>query len=154
MPTVDEFRLKKIGRIPMSYFKHRYLQSLNNKFLRSTEWFRTPILVAKTDAVDYSIRDPIPTTSQGRKTTVTIAFTTNQQRNSSQSKTANNAMTYVYIGVGAGALLLGTGGVIFLIKWIHKKKKSAACCRLFLMLSINLLNICSRVKALLPVYWI
>lgn len=79
MPTVDEFRLKKIGRIPMSYFKHRYLQSLNNKFLRSTEWFRTPILVAKTDAVDYPIRDPIPTTSQGRKTTVTIAFTTNHK---------------------------------------------------------------------------
>lgn len=106
----------------MNNLKHR--QSLNNEFIRPTEGFGHPILVPKTDAVDCFFAacrgSLISNTGQGRKTTVTIAITTNQQRNSSQSKTANNTKTYV--GVGAGALLVGTGGAISLIKWIHKKK--------------------------------
>lgn len=34
----------------------------------------------------------------------------------------NNMKIYVYIGVGVGVLFVGIGGVIFLIKWIYKKK--------------------------------
>lgn len=108
----------------MINLKHR--QSLNNEFIRPMEAFGQPILVPKTDAVDCFFPacrgSLISNPGQGKKTTVTMVITTNQQRSSSQSKTANNTMLYVYIGVGAGALVLATSGAIFLMKWIHKKK--------------------------------
>lgn len=97
--------------------KHR--QSL------TTDRFRNPILLPRTDPPgDRPIIDAIAsiilpsTPDHGSRTTKAIR----QHGSSSQSKKSADAMTYLYIGVGAVGLLLATVGVIFLTKWILKKK--------------------------------
>lgn len=111
----------------MNNLKHR--QSLNNEFIRHTEEFGHPILVPKTDAVDCFFAacrgSLISNTGQGRKTTVTIAITTNQQRNSSQSKTANNTKTCVHRG-GCGGAACGHRWCHFSDKVDSQEKKSTA----------------------------
>lgn len=105
-PIQDASAQKMIDKFSIPHVKYR----------QSNDLFGNPILVPKT--VSYG-KPTIDAPDQGLRTTKM----TSQHGSSSQSKTSSvDAMTYVYIGVGAVGLLLATGGVIFLMKWIHKKK--------------------------------
>lgn len=66
----------------------------------------------------FSIPHEPMTTAPDQRTTKM----TRLHGSSSQSKKSADAMTYLYIGISAVGLLLATGGVIFLTKWILKKK--------------------------------
>lgn len=116
-PIMNGSAQKMIDKFSIPQVKYR--QSL------TTDRFRNPILPPRTDpAGDRPIIDAIAsiilpsTPDHGSRTTKAIR----QHGSSSQSKKSADAMTYLYIGVGAVGLLLATVGVIFLTKWIHKKK--------------------------------
>lgn len=106
-PILDGSAQKMIDKFSIPHVKYRQSST--------TDMFGNPILVPKTVVYGKPMTDA---PDQGLRTTKM----TRLHGSSSQSKTSVDAMTYVYIGVGAVGLLLATGGVIFLMKWIHKKK--------------------------------
>lgn len=117
-PILNESAQKMIDKFSIPHVKYR--QSL------TTDRFPNPILVPKTDEyggqvyTDVELKTiPLTHTPDQRLKTTKM---TRQHGSIPQSKTSVDAMTYVYIGVGAVGLLLATGGVIFLTKWILKKK--------------------------------
>lgn len=116
-PIMNGSAQKMIDKFSIPQVKYR--QSL------TTDRFRNPILPPRTDpAGDRPIIDAIAsiilpsTPDHGSRTTKAIR----QHGSRSQSKKSADAMTYLYIGISAVGLLLATGGVIFLTKWILKKK--------------------------------
>lgn len=112
-PVLNGSAQKMIDKLSIPHLKYR--QSL------TTDRFANPIIVPKTDPYgDRPVTDAIasiilpPTSDQGSRTT--------KATSQHGSRTSVDAMTYVYVGVGAVGLLLATSGAIVLMKWILKKK--------------------------------